>query len=63
MQALYELAMLKKRLWSEQQTASEQKKKLLSETRDLLSGFLNRYPDSFYAEKAKRILADLPKSE
>ena len=63
MQALYELAMLKKRLWSEQQTASEQKKKLLSETRDLLSGFLNRYHDNFYAEKVKKILADMPKSE
>jgi hypothetical protein len=63
MQALYELGMLKRRLWSEQQAGSEQKKKLLSETRDLLSAFLNLYPNSFYAGRANKILADLPKSE
>jgi hypothetical protein len=64
MQALYELGMLKKRLWSEEGPAgSEQKKKLLVETRETLSLFLNLYPDSFYAERAKKILADLPKAE
>jgi hypothetical protein len=63
MHALYELGMLKRRLCSEQQAASEQKKKLLAEARDTLSAFLNLYPDSFYAERAKKILADMPESE
>ena len=64
MQAFYELGMLKKRLWlQEQQSGSEQKKKLLSETKDILSSFLNLYPDSFYAESVKKILAGLPKAE
>ncbi|MCJ7728357.1 MAG: hypothetical protein MUO27_00500 [Sedimentisphaerales bacterium] len=55
--------MLKRRLCSEQQADSEQKKKLLAEARDTLSAFLNLYPDSFYAERAKKILADMPKAE
>ncbi len=62
-EALYELGMLKKRLLQEQQSGSEQKKKLLLETKDIFTSFLKLYPDSFYSESVKKILAGLPKAE
>lgn len=61
--ALYELGLLKKRLWSQQEASSEQKTKLLVETRATLASFISLYPDSIYAEQVKKILADLPKVE
>jgi len=61
MQALYELALLKISLWHQQDEANlEQKKKYLAETRATLTRFTEKYPDSFCAGQAKKILDDLP---
>lgn len=63
MRALYELGLLKRRLWSQQGPNSEQKTKLLADTRAVFTSFVSLYPDSVYAEQVKKILADLPKVE
>ncbi len=60
MQALYELARLKIGLY-QSESNPEHKKKYLAETRALLTSFINLYPDSFYAEQAKKNLDNLPK--
>lgn len=61
MQALYELGLLKRRRWSQQDDSNvELKKKLLAETRATLTNFISLYPDSFCAEQVKKILDDLP---
>jgi hypothetical protein len=59
--ALYELGLLKKSLWLQQdESNSEQKKKYLEETRTILTSFISLYPDSFCTEQVKKILDDLP---
>jgi hypothetical protein len=64
MQALYELGLLKRRQWSQQDDSNlELKKKLLGETRALFTSFITLYPNSFYAEQVKKNLEDLPKVE
>jgi len=61
MQALYELGLLKIRLWRQQDESNlEQKKKYLAETRATLTSFTEKYPDSFCAEQVKKNLEDLP---
>ena len=61
MQALYELGLLKKSLWLQQDdSSSEQKKKYLTETRTNLKSFVTLYPDSIFAEQAKKNLENLP---
>jgi hypothetical protein len=61
MQALYELGLLKRRQWSQQDESNlELKKKLLTETRTILTSFISLYPDSFCTEQVKKNLADLP---
>ena len=59
MQALYELARLKIRLY-QNESNSEQKKKYLADARATLTSFVSLYPDSFCAEQAQKNLADLP---
>jgi hypothetical protein len=60
MQALYELALLKRRQWSQQNDSnSELKKQLLVETRTALTGFIDLYPNSLYTEQIRKILDDL----
>ncbi len=64
MQALYELTRLKIRLYqAEEGDDREKKRRLLVEARDMLSSFMNLYPDSFYVEQVARNLEGLPKSE
>ncbi len=59
--ALYELGLLSRRRWSQQEDSNtEQKKKYLEETRAAMENFLNLYPESFYAEQVKEILNGLP---
>ena len=41
----------------------ESKKENLLEARDMLTGFLSLYPDTFYAVQVKKNLEDLPKPE
>ena len=61
MQALYELALLKIRLWRQRDESNlEQKKKDLADARATLTSFIEKYPDSFCAEQAKKNLDDLP---
>ncbi len=61
MQALYELGLLKIRLWRQQSdTGLEQKKRCLSEARTILSDFLKLYPTSFYSKQVKKNLDNLP---
>ena len=60
---LYEFGLLKKRLWSQQETNSEQKTKLLGETRDVLTKFISLYPDGIYTGQVEKILSGLPKVE
>jgi outer membrane protein assembly factor BamD (BamD/ComL family) len=62
MQALYELALLQKSLWH-QQNDPEQKKKSLADTRATLTSFINQYPYSFFAGQAEKILDTLPSVE
>ena len=59
MQALYELARLKIRLY-QNESNSEQKKKYLADARATLTSFVSLYPDSFCAEQAQKNLDDLP---
>ncbi len=64
MQALYELGRLTSRQWSQQDQANvELKKNLLAQTRAILTSFISLYPDSIYAEQAKKNLAGLPTVE
>jgi len=61
MKALYELGLLKLRLWrQESDTNPEQKKKCLFDARAMLSDFLKLYPTSFYSEQVKKNLDNLP---
>jgi hypothetical protein len=61
MLALYELGLLKRRRWSQQDDASpEQKNIYLAETRATLESFLSLYPNSYCAEQVKEILDGLP---
>lgn len=61
MQALYELGLLKRRRWSQEDDSNlELKKRLLAETRAVLTSLLSLYPDSFCAEQVRKNLDDLP---
>jgi hypothetical protein len=63
MLALYELGLLKRRRWSQQDDSTpEQKKIYLTETRATLESFLNLYPKSYCAGQVKEILDGLPES-
>jgi len=64
MQALYELGLLKRHQWSQQDSSKvELKTKLLAETRAILTSFVSLYPNSFCADQVKKILDDLPTVE
>jgi len=61
MQALYELGLLKIRLWRQMdESNSEQKKKYLAQARATLTSFTEKYPDSFCAHQVKKNLDNLP---
>lgn len=61
MQALYELALLKINLWRQQSDANPlQKKKYLDDARNVLTSFMNIYPESTFTEQVKKNLEDLP---
>ncbi|MBW8040528.1 MAG: hypothetical protein FVQ85_11055 [Planctomycetes bacterium] len=61
MQTLYELGLLKRRQWSQQDESNlELKKKLLAETRAILTSFISLYPGSIFTEQVQKILDDLP---
>ncbi len=61
MQALYELGLLKRRQWSQQEESNvELKKKLLVETRAILTSFISLYPGGIFTEQVQKILDDLP---
>lgn len=60
-EALYELALLKKNFWRQQSESNlEQRKKSLAETRAILKRFLDLYPESIFADQAKKLLSNLP---
>ena len=63
LQALYQYGMLKVRQWKEIQEEGPQKKDTLLEARQMLSRFVEAYPDSFYSEPALQMLNSLPQSE
>ncbi|MHC4259334.1 MAG: hypothetical protein ACYSTF_02800, partial [Planctomycetota bacterium] len=63
-EALYELALLKKNLWHEQRESNiEQRKKSLAEARVILAKFIDLYPESIFTAQAKELLANLPTVE
>jgi len=63
-ESLYELSLLKRRLWSQvDKTEPEQKKNRLLEARKDLTGFIELYPESIFAEQAKKNLESLPTVE
>ena len=62
-QALYELGLLKVQQWKEIQSPGQQKTDLLNEARDLLSQFIETYPDSIYISAARQMLGSLPQKE
>ena len=60
-QALYELALLKIRLWRQQSEANlETKRQYLAQARATLTSFIALYPNSIFTEQAKKNLDDLP---
>ena len=64
MQALYELARLKIRLYQEQGDGDrDRQKRLLTEARDMLTSFMSLYPNSFYVEQVERNLEALPRPQ
>jgi len=64
MQALYELGLLKIRIWNKKDDANtEQKNKALAEARVTLAGFIKLYPDSIFTNQVSKNLADLPTTE
>jgi len=64
MQALYELALLKIRLWRQQSEANpQQKKKYLADARATLMSFISLYPGSIYTGQAQKNLDGLPTVE
>jgi len=64
MQALYELALLKIRLWRQQSESNlETKRQYLAQARATLTSFLALYPNSIFTEQAKKNLDDLPTVE
>ncbi len=61
MEALYELGLLKRRQWSQQdESNAELKKKLLVDTRTILTSFISLYPGGIFTEQVQKILDDLP---
>ncbi len=61
MEALYELACLKRKLWSQQSEANlEQKNKYLVQTKAILTSFIKLYPESIYIEQVRGSLNSLP---
>jgi len=61
--ALYELGLLKVGLWKDAETKPEDKTKYLSEARQILSIFMNLYPQSIFSEQARMMLNSLPAVE
>jgi hypothetical protein len=60
-EALYELGLLKIRLWRQQnQENAEQKKNYLVQARDTLTNFISLYPNSIYSEQVRKNLENLP---
>jgi hypothetical protein len=59
-QAIYELALVKVRLWKDPRTSEDTRRQLLTETRSILTDFLNAYPDSIFADPARDLLNSLP---
>jgi hypothetical protein len=63
-EALYELALLKKNMWhGQEESNSEQRKKSLAEARAILTKFIELYPNSIFTGQAKEILDNLPTVE
>ncbi|MHC4757928.1 MAG: tetratricopeptide repeat protein [Planctomycetota bacterium] len=63
-EALYELALLRRRIWSQMdQSNLELKKKALIDARDAFEKFIQLYPDSIFAEQAKTNIENLPAVE
>ena len=64
MQALYELGLLKRRQWSQQDESNlELRKKLLVDTRAILTSFISLYPGSIFTEQVQKILDELPAAD
>jgi len=63
MQALYELARLKVRLWQQGGAGLESRNNYLVEARAALSSFIELYPTSILADQAKETLHNLPTVE
>ncbi len=62
MQALHELARLHLRQF-QNEADTKKKKEYLAAARETLTGFVNLYPRSFYADQARQNLNGLPKPE
>ncbi len=62
-QALYELGMVNVQQWKEMKQEDRDKLTHLTEARSLLSRYAETYPQSAWAESARRTLASLPQVE
>ena len=63
-EALYELALLKRRMWSQMDASNlEAKIQSLRQLRAILTRFIELYPESIYAEQTGRNLENLPTVE
>lgn len=61
--ALYELGLLKVRLWQERQKQDSANKKYLDEARQSLMNFVTLYAESIFTKRARSLLTSLPETE
>ena len=62
-QALYELGMLKVRLWRDAQTKEDEKKTYLAEAKAILTRFCEHRPESVQSKETRKMLQGLPEAE
>ena len=59
-QALYDLGILRMQQWKEMKQEGEEKQTFLGEARQLLTRYIDTYPESSFTDSAHRMLASLP---
>ncbi len=60
LRGLYELGMLKVRLWQDPETDQQDKKTYLAQAKEILSSFGKKCPDCVLASQTQKILERLP---
>ena len=58
--AQYEWGMTKIRLWKDQETSEDEKRRLLTDARQILSDFVEEHPECPFAQQVREMLQTLP---